>query len=222
MKFKPTPIASLSFVISFFMFSCQLDDQNQEIQEIKVTSKEAVFRFSINHSEQLISNEQGTDLSWDWQTVNQVIPAFIAYPQYSTIAKLDITAPWYTQGNPLNANQMDIYSKDGWVLVMRNFGSAENGVPRPYFGLLNTKTNILRIFIHNSQWQSGNYLESKLTLVASQDAPTKSLESKPARIIQFDSWFNLEFQLEPNQLRPAFEKVQFLLECTGIAETVIG
>jgi hypothetical protein len=222
MKFKPAIIATLSLAISFIMFSCQLDDQIEEKQETKIISKETVFTFSINHSEQLISSELGTDLSWDWQSVNQVVPAFIAYPLSSNIAKLDITAPWYTQGNPLNTNEIDIYSKDGWVLVMRNFGSPENGVPRAYFGLLNTKTNLLRIFIHNSQLQSGNYLESKLTLVASQDAPIRSFESKPSKIIQFDSWFNLEFQLEPNQLKPDFENFQFLLECTGIAETVIG
>ena len=104
---------------------------------------------------------------------------------------------------------------------MRNFGSSEKGVQRPYFGLLNTKTNILRIFIRNSQRQSGNYLESKLVIVDSQMNHSKSLESKPAEIIQYDSWFNLEFQLEQNQLSPPFSNYGFLIECEGVSEIEI-
>ncbi|RAI90138.1 hypothetical protein [Algoriphagus yeomjeoni] len=219
---KSFSTAAFFIATAVFAFSCQMDDQIEGIQEAKIIVKETVFRFSINHSEQDILSESGTDLSWDWQSVNQMVSAYIDFPQSPTISQLTIPAPWYTQGNPLNTIEKDIYSKDGWVLVMRNFGSSERAVKRPYFGLLNTKTNILKIFIHNSQWQPGHYLESNLVLVDSQNIHSRSFESKPAKIVQFDSWFNLEFQLDQNQLSTPYANFSFLIECAGILETEVG
>lgn len=221
MKFRPAPLATLLIGIASIFFSCQVKEQIEEFEETKIILKESLFRFTVIHPDQLISSESSTDLSWDWQTRNLLIQAFVLNSFNPIIVKRDIFAPWYTQSNALNIIDPKNSSEDGYKLVMRNFGSPENGVWRPYFGLLNTKTNLLRIFIHNSQSQPGHYVEAKLILIDNQNNQSKSYDSKPARITQFESWFNLEFQLEPNQLRAPFEEVKFLIECEGIRETVI-
>lgn len=63
--------------------------------------------------------------------------------------------PYYTQGQPTNTENSlpDVLPEDGWVLVLRDFGTPTSAPPYPHFMLYNKYRGILRLFYLNTQQQ---------------------------------------------------------------------
>lgn len=85
------------------------------------------------------------DPNWDW-TQDLTYTIFPA-----GAAATNVQLPYYANTGPaagdLNVSpDRDIYPADGWVLVLRNFGSLTTPTPLPFFMLYNKYRGILRVF----------------------------------------------------------------------------
>lgn len=95
------------------------------------------------------------DPTWDW-TRQQKYTLFInnRHIQGGTQQKNNIDLPWYSYNSPtfgvfgITQEARDIYPKDGWLLLYRDFGTLENPVQIPNIILYNCYTGVLRLFFY--------------------------------------------------------------------------
>ena len=97
------------------------------------------------------------DPNWDW-TENRKYILYHGAGQHPT------RLPYYETFGPaaidfnsdFNGNR-DIYPRDGWVCIFRDFGSPDRSVPYPFFILYNRYKGLLRLFYFNPRFEGFNY-----------------------------------------------------------------
>ena len=195
-------------LVSIFL-GCSVDQPDEPAMEEKeLVFVEELFTFGIAHQ------TSNSELAWDWKSSSPFFPVHILN-QEGKVVNGQITLPWFTQGNALSVAEPPVLVEKGWDLVFRNFGTESQGVSRPYFALYNSETKKLLVMVYNAKNDSGNYLISKLSLSNASGFLLKELESEPCEIIQYDSWFNMEFDLAEVSITPDFSESQIQIESTG-------
>lgn len=217
-KFTFTQMKNLSFfallvfsALSFY--SCQdpiEEEVNKNLEPIIIA--DTVFQFAIRHDE--LSGKNDSTKNFDWENI-EIKKAIIRNGLGQTV-ETNLTLPWKTQGNPLNQVNPGIYKADGWDLVSVNFGSQEIPVDRPYLTMYNKEKRRFYLFVSNARYQAGSYAVGKLILNASDPDSMFSLDSKQAKVIQFDSWFNFEFEIPEGKTDPFLTDSDWVLLGTGV------
>ena len=98
----------------------------------------------VNRAYSAVPGDGNRDAAWDWTQNN-------TYTLYADSGPVSVQLPYYSGSGPaaadLNVSSgRDIYPADGWVLVVRHFGSPSFSVNLPYFMLYNKYRGILRLY----------------------------------------------------------------------------
>jgi hypothetical protein len=107
---------------------------------LPVTAQEIL----VNRAYSTVPGDPNRDPNWDW-TVDQT------YTLYLDSGAVTVRLPYYSGSGPAAADLnistgRDILPVDGWVLVVRHFGTPTSSVNFPYFILYNKYRGILRLF----------------------------------------------------------------------------
>lgn len=98
----------------------------------------------VNRAYSVTAGDPNRDPAWDW-TVDQT------YTLYLDTGAVTVRLPYYSGSGPAAADLnistgRDIQPVDGWVLVVRHFGTPTSSVNFPYFILYNKYRGLLRLF----------------------------------------------------------------------------
>lgn len=85
-------------------------------------------------------SDPNNDPNWDWRASS----TFTVYPQALGSIEVNTTSPFLQGG--ISEAVFDNRPEDGWVLVMRDFGTSSRGASVPYFTLYNKYQGLLRVF----------------------------------------------------------------------------
>jgi hypothetical protein len=112
---------------------------------------------------------------WDW-TLNQNYPLVMFYNNQLAVIQEENNLPYYSGYGPAyndlgtSTDRMDIWQKDGWALVAKDFGHVDGlgnplRAPRsyPFFMLYNRARGVLRLFYYYPQVEQP-FTMAKLTL----------------------------------------------------------
>ncbi|MFL6261187.1 MAG: hypothetical protein ACJ76Y_15920 [Thermoanaerobaculia bacterium] len=130
---------------------------------------------TVNHS--MLSGDPNRDPSWDW-TINTTYPLYVS----GLSSSVNVLLPYYAATGPaagdLNiAGDRDIYPSQGWVLVVRDFGSSTAPTSLPYFILYNRYRGILRLFYWSTLPSSFDHAAASLHFQQTTAAKTAALMS---------------------------------------------
>lgn len=137
----------LPFLVLLLMLtvvSCKKEAVKQDVTpEPDVTSSKTNKKAA---SRPLLPNDPNLDKNWDWTTQSWTVHFSNANGTVGTISTLN---PFYDGGQKVygNTNQQeaDIFPKNGWMLVSRDFGTATEANAYPFFVLYNKYRGILRV-----------------------------------------------------------------------------
>lgn len=96
-------------------------------------------------------NDPNLDANWNFSDPN-VTTAQIYYGQRvdgQPVSSVEVLLPWFTAGNPINNEDKDYRPELGWVLYLKDFGTAERPAQTPFFALYNKYSGVLRFFFYN-------------------------------------------------------------------------
>jgi hypothetical protein len=129
---------------------------------------------NVNRSA-MLSGDPNRNPSWDW-TVNTTYPLYVS----SLAAPVNVLLPYYAATGPaagdLNiSGDRDILPSQGWVLVVRDFGSSTSPTPLPYFMLYNKYRGILRLFYWSTLPSSFDHAAASLHFQQTTAAKTAAL-----------------------------------------------
>jgi len=112
---------------------------------------------------------------WDW-TINQNYPLVMFYNNQLAVIQEENNLPYYSGYGPAyndlgtSTERMDIWQKDGWALVAKDFGHVDGlgnplRAPRsyPFYMLYNRARGVLRLFYYYPQVEQP-FTMAKLTL----------------------------------------------------------
>ena len=191
----------LAIMVLLGLQSCK---KNDAIVEPKVEQQAKSWVDTVEVNKIAIQVKGLNNPDWDWNNPNQNYIS-VNYLNFlgGTVSR-EITLPWKTQGNPLNAPIPDIKTEDGWGVVLMDFGTKEQPVNFPFLAIYNQKTSLLRCFVYNSQRLSANNFVGKLIYFGvNSDHSLLISKTKPAvtEADTYGSWINLEFELPFNVLK---------------------
>lgn len=129
----------------------------------------------------LATTDPNRDPNWDFWTNREYI--FNYYRDGVVRETTPTRLPYYIQTHPTSdANwNPDVLPADGWMLVLRDFGTPSQAPVMPYFALYNKYRGILRLFILNAyHLQQSQYATSLQLFNPSQDAYRIALLTFPA------------------------------------------
>ena len=92
------------------------------------------------HANIYSQSDPNNDPNWDWRASS----TFTVYPQALGSIQVNTTSPFLQGG--ISEAVFDNRPEDGWVLVMRDFGTTSRGASVPYFTLYNKYQGLLRVF----------------------------------------------------------------------------
>ncbi len=129
---------------------------------------------NVNRSA-MLSGDPNRNPSWDW-TVNTTYPLYVS----SLGSPVNVLLPYYASTGPaaadLNiAGDRDILPSQGWVLVIRDFGSSFSPTPLPYFILYNKYRGLLRLFYWSTLPSSFDHAAASLHFQQTTAAKTAAL-----------------------------------------------
>lgn len=105
------------------------------------------------NSAMLLPGDPNLDPNWDW-TINNLNGHTMYYSLNGAApVRLDhIQLPFFSAGDQLNlpGTTKDMYKEDGWVLAYRDFGTATDAPPLPFFILYNKYRGLLRFMFFNA------------------------------------------------------------------------
>lgn len=110
---------------------------------------------SLPPESDLLPGDLNFDPDWDW-TVDEPYDLFVSTASSGIVHYPNIRLPYYA-GSESAADDSDgdlpgawdIRPEDGWVLLFRDFGTAERGVVWPKIILYNKYRGLLRLFYYN-------------------------------------------------------------------------
>lgn len=92
------------------------------------------------HTNIYSQSDPNNDPNWNWRASS----TFTVYPQALGSIQVNTTSPFLQGG--ISEAVFDNRPEDGWVLVMRDFGTSSRGASVPYFALYNKYQGLLRVF----------------------------------------------------------------------------
>ena len=98
----------------------------------------------------MASDDPNRDSKWDWTPMASEIMYFSKNPE-KTPTKMGSFLPFRLGGNRLTESSGNIFQEDGWMLVHKDFGTKEVGVPMPYFTLYNKYRGLFRVMLYNAE-----------------------------------------------------------------------
>ena len=129
----------------------------------------------------MAASDPNRDPNWDFWTIRDYTIYF--YKDGAIYPTPPTHLPYYTQSHPTSdANWTpDVFPEDGWMLVIRDFGTPTAAPAFPYFALYNKYRGILRFFFLNS-WGLANsqYATSVQLFNPSQEQYRSALLTFPA------------------------------------------
>jgi hypothetical protein len=144
MQMKNLPIAAL--LLMLMMVSCKKDVIKQDVPfEENVASSPKKTKLG---SRPLLPNDPNLDVNWDWTSQNWEVFFRNANGGVGRVSTLN---PFFDGGQKVygNTNQQeaDIFPRNGWMLVCRDFGTPTDANAYPFFALYNKFRGILRVGI---------------------------------------------------------------------------
>lgn len=102
--------------------------------------------------------------------------------------------PYFTYGTASyngNPNAADVLPEDGWVLVLRDFGTPASAPPYPHFMLYNKYRGILRLFYLNAQQQKMQQYSATIKFMDSNSALMTFNSKEKCFLKDYDSTLSL-------------------------------
>lgn len=123
----------------------------------------------------MLAGDPNRNPSWDW-TVNNIYQLYVT----GISGPVSVRLPYYDSTGPaagdLNlSGDRDIFPAQGWVLVIRDFGSTTSPTPLPYFILYNKYRGILRFFYWSTLPSSFDHGAASLHFQQTTAAKTAAL-----------------------------------------------
>lgn len=212
---------TLFLLFGFSLVSCEFFEKDaaapDNAQAKETVLRDTVFTFLIGHIPILDAEDPNSDKNWDWEAINSPVDTYVLSEGKAFHDAIGM--PWHTQGNKMNVVNPDIKASDGWIFVLRDFGTEKRGVLRPYFSLYNKNTGRLFFAVRNSLQQSGSFAKGKLSVRTSSGEVIGIFLSGEEKFNQFDGWFNFHFDLKDSKVDLANTSPDITLEVVGVSET---
>ncbi len=130
----------------------------------------------------MAASDPNRDPNWDFWTNRPYTPY---YYKDGAVRQAQVTQlPYYTYGHatyPNNGTTPDVFPEDGWMLVIRDFGTPTQAPAFPYFALYNKYRGILRFFFLNTyNLANSQYATSVQLFNPSQEQYRSALLTFPA------------------------------------------
>ena len=236
----------IPFTILLFGISCHKGDKLENTKD-GIEEETAVKKTKANAITD--PNEQNSNRNWKWDdpTLTNVKLYFKPKVNNQPSPSVERPLPWFTFGNPLNNSDKDYRSELGWVLYLKDFGTADRPAQTPFFALYNRYSGILRFFVYNYRAQDLNegsktYYVGKLSytdpdkhngtlsFLAPPEQFVVDKEDKNTSIISItkksasDIWMNFDFLLAKPAVANAMpsENVKLNLSIFGANETELN
>jgi hypothetical protein len=188
-----------------------------------------VLIFLISQCGSLVAQtDPNNDPNWDWKASSSYT---LYHPDFPAGTPIVVTSPFYLNIEALRDND----KQDGWVLLIRNFGTSWRSESVPYFALYNKYQALLRLFVYTRMpgtYSDGGielffgsssrttaltflknraYAQDKLNLVSGN----RSLASTP---IINGNWAYAEFPMSYDVNTPLIQNPSFWFKIWGISD----
>lgn len=127
------------------------------------------------------ATDPNRDPNWDFWTIREYTVYY--YKDGSIHSNSQVSLPYFTQSHTTSASDWnpDVRPEDGWMLVIRDFGTPTQAPAFPYFALYNKYRGILRFFFLNTyNLANSQYATSVQLFNPSQEAYRSALLTFPA------------------------------------------
>jgi len=180
----------------------------------------------------MATNSPMRNPNWDWTnntkdtlytTSNPGEPIIIKRPYYDASASI---RPYLVGSD----GTRDIWPKDGWTLLLRDFGTTNYDAPTPFFVLYNKYRGILRYFYYgNSAQTNPTYVKGTITIQNGVHSPLFTLTDSTSQTLNnysykqstlseyySNQWNFIDFNLSGYDPNISDKYARFLIKIEGI------
>lgn len=168
-------------------FDSMIDDERLSEQKVKESfSLRPLALDSINAFRIMPPGDPNLNSSWQWYTSDSQT---MYYRNSTNIIQVPGSprTPFFTNGHILadatNDDNKDMWPEDGWMLVVRDFGTAADAIRYPFFILYNKYTGLMRVCIFNAP--QDNYTDYLLKLSYTNSSDKKALFTSDSDNLSF-------------------------------------
>jgi hypothetical protein len=138
---------------------------------------------AISMNEAMAADDPNRDPSWEWWHPGE---NYLLYLNDGTRPSGPI--PPFINSGPAsvlyNPGDWDVYPEQGWVLVLRDFGTETRNIRVPFFVLYNRYRGILRLFYFSTQSEAFTSAVAKLSILGGDAALFTLADGDPRAFVE--------------------------------------
>lgn len=208
--------------LSIQLFSCasDIEEIDDDVTDQIIFNERIVYQSELTFPNFIEREDPNNDLSWTWMDKMMVKVHYLSVIDQDIDKEIGL--PWYTQGNPLSVVDPDIKPQDGWAFAFKDFGTPQRRTRMPILSMYNENTQILRLFVYNSQQVGANYFKGDMVIKDKLNGHKEIFKGEARAVANsYDAWINFEFKVIEFTAPLDIDKFLIELNVSGVVETVI-
>lgn len=215
-------LSAVALSISYNLMSCSpdIEEIDQKMEDQIIVDERIVYQSSLTYPTFFNGDDPNINPLWTW--MDKMLVKVYYTSSIDQDVDREISLPWKTMGNPLTVGDPDIKPEDGWAFAFKDFGTTDRRPRMPILSMYNGNTQVLRLFIYNSQRVAASFFKGEMVLKEVLDGNREIFRGEAKAVANsHDAWINFEYEV--TGFTVPFDNDNFIMEVTlsGIVETII-